>query len=180
MDTNLFTERSLWTMLHGIVLSGTVLMALAAALFTIRTLYAGKASDSVLKIQAKYVVWLLVSLAIFLWLTVLAGTYISFPPYRMSAPEGLTDLRMFPKELLLSIPGTVWLHTFAMETKEHVPWIAAMLATTAAFISVRYKSVLLNDAQINKLTSWVLAFCLVLVMYAAILGVLINKVAPLD
>ena len=33
-----------------------------------------------------------------------------------------------------------------MEIKEHIPWIAAMLATAAAFIATRYRSKFLNRA----------------------------------
>ena len=35
MDTLLFSERSIWTMLHGIVLGGGAMMGLAAALYTL-------------------------------------------------------------------------------------------------------------------------------------------------
>ena len=37
----LFTDRSIWTIVHGIVLSGGALMALAAALFSLRTMRTG-------------------------------------------------------------------------------------------------------------------------------------------
>lgn len=180
MDTNLFTERSLWTMIHGIVLSGAALMALAAALFSLRTLHVGNAAGTVAKIQSRYVVSLTVFMAIMLWLTVLVGTYVTFPPYRATPPEGLLDLSMYPKAMLQSNPGTGWLHSFAMETKEHMPWIAAMLATAVAFISIHYRSRMISDAQLNKLATWLLAICMLLVVYAALLGVFVNKVAPLD
>lgn len=115
-----------------------------------------------------------------LWLTVLVGTYVIFAPYRAAAPEGATDLSMYPKVLLQSNPATAWLHSFAMETKEHVPWISAMLATAVAFVSVRYRSRMLSDTRLNKLATWLLAICLLLVAYAALLGVFVNKVAPLE
>ncbi len=90
MDTNLFTERSLWTMIHGIVLSGAALMALSAALFSLHTIRAGNASETVAQIQSRYLVGLTVFTAAMLWLTVLVGTYVVFPPYRAVPPEGLT------------------------------------------------------------------------------------------
>lgn len=180
METNLFTERSLWTMLHGIVLSGAALMALAAAIFSLRTLYAGKASETVTDIQSRYIMALTVFMAAMLWLTVIIGTYVTFPPYRAVPPDGLTDLSMYPKALLQANPATGWLHSFAMETKEHVPWIASILATAVAYISMRYRSLMISDPQINKLSTWLLGICLLLVSYAALLGVFVNKVAPLD
>jgi hypothetical protein len=61
-----------------------------------------------------------------------------------------------------------------------MPWIAAMLSTAVAFISARYRSRLLSDSQLNRMVTTLLAICFVLVSFVAILGVFINKVAPLD
>jgi len=180
MEISLFTERSLWTMLHGIVLSGGALMALAAMLFSLRTIKASYAREAVSQIQSRHLEWLTAFLSVTLWLTVIVGTYVVFPPYRSTPPEGLTDLAYYPRALLHSDPATVWLHSFAMETKEHVPWIAAMLATAVSFVSLRYRSRMLSDAALNRLATWMVAICLVLVAYAALLGVFVNKVAPLE
>lgn len=38
MDNTLFSNRSILTMMHGIVLGGGTLMALAAALFSLRAM----------------------------------------------------------------------------------------------------------------------------------------------
>jgi hypothetical protein len=67
-----------------------------------------------------------------------------------------------------------------METKEHVPWIAAILATSAAAIGVRHRSRVLSDAHLNGMAATLLAICFVLVSFAALLGVFVNKVAPLE
>jgi hypothetical protein len=56
-----------------------------------------------------------------LWLTVIVGTYVIFPPYRATPPPGATDLSEFPRALVLASPSTAWLHAFAMESKEHMP-----------------------------------------------------------
>lgn len=125
MDTMLFTERSIWTMIHGIALGGAALMALSAALFSLRAMRTAAVSDVAAQNQARYLVWLTVFIAVALWLTVLVGTYVNFPPYRATPPEGLTDLSQYPRSLIQSNPDTVWLHSLAMEIKEHVPWIAA-------------------------------------------------------
>ena len=180
MEVNLFTERSIWTMIHGIVLSGGALMALSAALFSLRTIHAGHATEAVALVQSRYLVWLTVFISVMLWLTVIVGTYVTFPPYRAIPPEGLVDLRAFPKSLIQSDPSTEWLHSFAMEAKEHIPWIAAMLATAVTFVSVRYRSQMLSDAWLNRTATTFLGICLVLVSIIALLGVFINKVAPLD
>jgi hypothetical protein len=180
METMLFTPDSLWTMVHGIGLGGGAMLGLFAALFAVRTLTVDAEAGPAAAAQARSMAWLLVGSAILLWATVIIGTYVIFPPYRATPPEGLVDLSQYPRALIRSNPGTAWLHTYAMETKEHVPWIAAMLATAGAFIGLRYRSAMLGDPQVRNIVTALLATCFVLVAYAAILGVFVNKVAPLD
>jgi hypothetical protein len=137
----LFTDRSVWTMIHGIGLGGAALLGLAAAVFY---LYAGPAPNGAqasARGGSRALSALTVLTAAILWLTVLTGTYIVVPPYRITLPPGVTDLTQFPRSLILAKPDTAWLHSFAMETKEHMPWIAAMLATAVAFVCVRYRRV---------------------------------------
>jgi hypothetical protein len=66
-----------------------------------------------------------------------------------------------------------------MEIKEHVPWIAAMMATAAAFIAVRYKEQVLSDADLRRTLTVLLGICFLLVAAGALLGTFVNKVAPL-
>ena len=179
MENTLFTSPSILTMLHGIVLGGGALLLLFAALFSLRAMRATAAAPAPSADQARYLSWLIVASAVLLWLTVLAGTYIVFPPYRTPPPDGLTDLARYPRALLLSDPSTSWLHAFAMEIKEHVPWIAAMIATAAAFIAVRYRVQVLSDASLRGTMTVLLGICFVLVAVAALLGTFVNKVAPL-
>ena len=176
----LFTNRSLWTMLHGIVLGGGALLALFAVVFSLRAMRADPASGVVSEAQSRYLVRLTVLTAALLWLTTLAGTYITFPPYRAAPPDGLTDLSQYPRALILSRPGTAWLHAFAMEVKEHMPWIAAMLSTAVAFVGVRYRSRLLTDVQLNGMATTLSVLSFMIVSFVAILGVFVNKVAPLE
>ena len=179
MDT-LFSDRSLVTMLHGMVLGGGGLIALAAGAYGLRVVRPGALFEPAAERRAREVAWLLVLAALLLWASVIVGTYVVFPPYRATPPEGLVDLARYPRSLIQSNPETAWLHGFAMETKEHAPWIAAMLATAVAFVGVRYRSQLLSDAGLNRMAMALLAIALVLVVYVAALGVFVNKVAPLE
>ena len=174
MDS-LFSIRSIGAMAHGILLGGGTLLAFSAALFALRITEGFPAER-----PARSIGWLSAAGAIAIWLTVLVGTYVSFPPYRLAPPAGTTDLSDHPRALLLSSTETAWLHSFGMEIKEHVPWMAAMLATAVAFVALRYRERLLADARLNRMTSTLLAFALLLSAGVALLGVLINKVAPLD
>ena len=99
MDTMLFTERSIWTMIHGLVLGGGALIALSIALFSLRAMHTGTASDASQK-QSGYLVWVIVFAAVVLWMAVLVGTYVNFPPYRATPPQGLTDLSQYPRSLI--------------------------------------------------------------------------------
>jgi hypothetical protein len=177
----LFSDRSLWTMIHGIVLAGGALLALAAALFAMAAMMrSGDRFASAGDERSHAVAWLTAFIAVTLWITVLTGTYVIFPPYRAAAPEGIADLARYPRSLLLSNPGTSWLHTFAMESKEHMPWIASMLATAVAFVAVRHRSTLSNEAQLRSMMTTLLAICFALVAFTGLMGIFVNKVAPLE
>ena len=180
MTIELFSSRSIWTMVHGIVLGGGALMALFAALFSLRAMRGETTGNPISPDQSRYLVWLTVGAAIVLWLAVIVGTYVTFPPYRATPPEGLTDLSHYPRSLIQSNAETRWLHSFAMETKEHMPWMAAIMATAVAYIAARYRSRLLTDRQLNTMMTTLVGICFVLVSLVSLLGVFINKVAPLD
>jgi hypothetical protein len=176
----LFTDRSIWTMIHGIVLGGGALMGLAAALFY---LHAARSFDSVSPSApnaSRAFAALTVTTAAMLWLTVLAGTYIVFPPYRATPPAGATDFSQFPRSLIQASADTAWLHSFAMESKEQMPWIASMLATAVAFVAGRHRSRVLHDASLRNMAVIFLAVCFAIVSFVSLMGVFVNKVAPLQ
>jgi hypothetical protein len=174
----LFSDRSLWTMLHGLVLSGGALMLLVAALVSLRMTTAPEGA-AVPERQSNGFAWLVVAIAALLWMSVIGGTYIVFPMYRATPPEGVASLAAYPRALLMSSPDTRWLHAFGMEIKEHVPWIAAMIATAAAVVARRHRATLLADRALRRITGALLAIALVLVASVAVLGMFVNKVAPL-
>ena len=175
----LFTDRSIWTMVHGIGLGGTALMGLAAAMFYLYAVPDSEGSGSA-PTASRALSGVTIFSAAMLWLTVLVGTYVIFPPYRATPPDGVTDLSQFPRALVLASPGTEWLHAFAMESKEHMPWIASMLATAVAFVSARYRSRVLHDASLRNMAITLLAISFALAAFMSLLGVFVNKVAPLQ
>ncbi len=180
MDNLLFSERSIWTMIHGVVLGGGALMALAAALFALSTMRNVPGDVQPNLHESRSLAWLLAFAAAALWLTILVGTYVNFPQYRATPPDGVADLARYPRSLIQSNPQNAWLHSFAMEIKEHVPWITAMLVTAVAFIALRYRGQLLRDRDLRRSAVTVLSISFVLAAAVGLLGVLINKVAPLE
>jgi hypothetical protein len=175
----LFSDRSIWTMVHGVGLGGAALLGLAAALF-----YLAAARPAALSTGrepgARAFAALTGATALLLWLTVLIGTYVIFPPYRATPPAGMTDLTQFPRALILASPDTAWLHGLAMEIKEHMPWIAAMLATAVAVNAVRDPAATVRNPTLRAMALTLLAMAFAIVAAVALLGVFVNKVAPLD
>jgi hypothetical protein len=176
----LFSERSLWTMLHGIGLGGGSLLALAAALFALYVTYPREAEGGVVPDRSRAITGVTGVAALLLWLTTLIGTYVIFPAYRATPPEGTTDLAAYPRALILGDPATAWLHAFAMETKEHLPFIASILVTAVAFVAWRYRGRLVTDAGLRRAGIGLLAIAFAIVSYISLLGVFVNKVAPLE
>lgn len=174
----LFSIESIMAMVHGIAFGGGALMCLTALLFAL--LFMGSPPGSEVSVRQSRAVAILAALAaVLVWLTVIGGTYIVFPPYRAAPPDGVVDLARYPRYFLLDSPETAWLHAYAMETKEHVPWIAAMLATAVAFVGMRNRSTMLSDPEVRRALTTLTAICLALAAYVAVLGVFVNKVAPL-
>lgn len=179
MDTALFSARSLWTMWHGIVLSGGALMGLGLALFGLIAMRpAPGTSEQNREGRALAVVLTLTAIAI--WMAVLVGTYVVFPQYRAAPPADATSLAAYPRAMLLANPNTAWLHAYAMEIKEHMPWIAAMLTTAAAFVATRYRLTILGDTTLRRATTALVAIAFVLSSFVGLLGIFVNKVAPLE
>jgi len=176
----LFSDRSIWTMIHGIGFGGSALLALAAVLFALYLLRSGRLPAADGEDIARTVARLTGFAALMLWLTSLVGTYVVFPAYRATPPEGVADLTAYPRALIMGDPETAWLHAFAMETKEHVPWIATMLATAVAFVAWRYRSRFIGDEVLRRIGVKLLAISFAVVAYVSLLGVFINKVAPLE
>ncbi len=52
---------------------------------------------------------------------------------------------MFPSGFLVSKPTTAGWHNFGMEWKEHVAWLAPILATTVAYMVTKYGARLAKD-----------------------------------
>lgn len=176
----LFSERSIWTMLHGIGFGGGALLALAAILVALYVLYPRAGELETLPDRSGTIAGLTAFGALLLWLTTIVGTYAVFPPYRATPPEGATDLASYPRALILGDPSTAWLHAFAMETKEHLPFIACILATAVAFVAWRYRRRFITDPGLRRGGSALLIVTFGIVAYISLLGVFINKVAPLE
>jgi hypothetical protein len=114
------------------------------------------------------------------WAAVLLGTYVAYPWYRAIPPAGTLSLAAYPQRLLLSSPTTAGWHSFGMEWKEHVAWIAPMAVTMAAYVLWKQRTAIKSDPQIR---TGVLVFALAALASAGVasfFGAMINKNAPVQ
>ncbi|MGH8064269.1 MAG: hypothetical protein ACRERE_03320 [Candidatus Entotheonellia bacterium] len=128
------TAREFWTVIHGMILGTLFLLTFAgglAGLWSLRPAWVTVAGIQERLWRLNAGTWIM---AVVAWLTVITGTYIVYPWYRAKPPEGTTDLSQFPRSYLLADPNLTAWHTFGMEWKEHVSWLAPMLATAVAYV----------------------------------------------
>ena len=111
------------------------------------------------------------------WLTVLTGTWTVYSWYRAKPLSPALTLR-YPQQWLMSHDRLAVWHEFGMEWKEHVGWLAPILATTAAVLVIRHQSVLSHDWRPRRLVTALFSLAVAAAVVAAVLGAVINKVAP--
>ena len=167
------TTREFWALIHGIVLGGAFIVAFSGGLASFWRLSAGHLTGSAIPGRIKELTAGTTAMAALLWLTVISGTWIVYPWYREEDKDS-------PRSLLLADEDNADWHEFAMEWKEHIAWIAPMLATVAAFIVIYYKGDLFRapnrTARTVALGCFIAAFAIVVI--AGLLGALITKKAP--
>ena len=123
-------------------------------------------------------------MAIVAWLTVVTGTFIVYPWYRAKPPEGIdatvqsVALEEYPRSFLKANPDTVDWHAFGMEWKEHVAWIAPILATVVAFSVIYYGTQLIRRGEIRRAVMIYFALAFVSAGVAGLFGAFITKAAP--
>jgi len=165
------TGREIWGAVHGMVFGGAYLLLFAGGLAGLLTLSPGVASLNNFRIHLRWLRGVIVAMAVMVWLTVLTGTYVVYPWYR--AKEATS-----PRSQLLADPLTAQWHRFGMEWKEHVAWIAPLLATLVAFIVIYYGPRLASDSRLRKIAIALFVLAFLVVGVAGLLGALITKKAP--
>jgi len=165
------TNREFWALIHGVVLGGAFLVAFTGGLVGFYSLRAEYLTEAGVVERTRRLVLGTGAMAALMWLTVIVGTWIVYPWYREDIPES-------PRSQLLADPDTAEWHTFAMEWKEHVAWIAPMLATAAFVVAAYYGRDLIRNQLARRIgmTLFVAAFGVAVV--AGVLGALITKKAP--
>jgi hypothetical protein len=173
------TERELWTVIHGMGLGFIFLLAFAgglAGLYSLRPEWVTVAGLQERMRRLAAGTWVM---ALAAWATVITGTYIVYVWYRAQPPAGTTDLSAFPRSYLLANPELAEWHRFGMEWKEHVAWLAPMLATAVAYVVIRYGPNLATESRIRQAVIVLFTLAFLAAAIAGIFGAFITKAAPI-
>jgi hypothetical protein len=174
------SSREIWTALHGMVFGAVFLMAFAGGFITLWDMRPGFLTTQGARRSAHRLILWTWTMAALAWVTVILGTYVVYPWYRARPPDGATSamLATYPKYLLLANPKTADWHEFGMESKEHVAWLAPILATAVAFVVTRYRQQVAQDLHIRRALLFLYGMAFLTASWAGVLGALINKAAP--
>jgi hypothetical protein len=168
MDLN---THEFWALVHGILLGGAFLLAFSGGLAGFYSLRPELLTERGITERVRRLSIGTVAMAALTWATVIVGTWIVYPWYREKAPDS-------PKSKLLSDPDTKDWHEFAMEWKEHIAWLAPMLATAAAFIVLYYRTDLIRNQLARRIAMGLFIAAFSVAVVAGLLGALITKKAP--
>ena len=163
--------KELWTVIHGMLFGAVFLTAFAGGLAGLWSYRAGLITLEGAKERLNRILVGPLAMAILAWVVVISGTYIVYPWYRDPAATS-------PRSILRANPKTIEWHSFGMEWKEHVAWVAPILATAVVFIVSYYGPRLIHQDRIRRaaIALFVIAFAAAAV--AGVLGAFLNKVAP--
>jgi hypothetical protein len=187
------TSRETWTIIHGLVLGTLFLLAFAGGLAGLWSLRSGLITTKGIKERMRRLYFGAWGMAAVAWLTVITGTWIVYPWYRVKlAPVG-DDLyagcagvirpsaTCSPRDFLKSnVSGQTdnW-HQFGMEWKEHVSWAAPILATAAAFLLFYYGPRLIARPWLRMVVIVMFVGAFAAAVVGGAFGAFLNKVAPI-
>ncbi len=166
------TGREFWGIIHGMGAGAVFLLAFAGGLAGLWSLRPGLVTEAGIVERARRLkigTWIMATAA---WVTVLTGTWIVYPWYRDAADPNS------PKNLLLASPKTADWHNFGMEWKEHIAWIAPLIATAVAFGVAYYGKELIKRQEVRRGLMAFFTLAVVIAAIAGLFGALITKVKP--
>jgi hypothetical protein len=165
------SSREFWALVHGILLGGAFLVAFTGGLAGFYSLRPELVTAAGITERIRRLSLGTTAMAVLTWLTVIVGTWVVYPWYREDIPDS-------PRSKLLANPDTKDWHEFAMEWKEHVAWIAPMLATAAAFLVLYYRAELVRNPLARRIAMGLFVLAFLVAVVAGVLGALITKKAP--
>jgi len=164
------TTREWWGIVHGMGLGALFLLAFAGGLADLYSLRPELlTAEGVIERVRRLTIgtWAMAAIA---RLTVITGTWVVYPWYR-EEPGGA-------KFQLLADPSTAGWHEFGMEWKEHVAWIAPLLATAVAFTVTYHGTSLIRHQGVRRALVAFFTAAFAIAAIAGALGAFITKAAP--
>ena len=176
------TQREMWTLIHGMGLGATFLLAFAGGLAGLYSYRPEFVTVTGIRERANRLVadtWIM---ALASWATVISGTWVVYVWYRAKPPTGTAGeaLRAWPRYFLLANEKLAEWHTFGMEWKEHVAWFSPILATVVAYIVWRYRDQLAENATLRNILIVLFFLAFATAGIAGLFGALITKAAPIQ
>jgi hypothetical protein len=165
------TDRETLAAFHGMIFGAMFLLAFAGGFAGLYSLRPALITAQGLVERSRRLIAGTWAMALVAWATVYTGTFIVYPWYRAKGAAS-------PKSILLANVNTADWHNFGMEWKEHIAWLAPILATMVAVVVTYYGPRLIKHQGLRRalLGIFVLAFACAAV--AGLLGAFITKAAP--
>jgi hypothetical protein len=174
------TTRGLWTLIHGMGFGALYLLAGSGAIALLSRRFSPDVAVGTALRNDRILGIYLATMAALAWLTVLTGTYLIYPWYRATPPNGTVDLGAYPRSLLLSHPATSQWHSIGMEWKEHIAWLVPIAISAAAFIAIKYARDLENHPQLRIAIHGFVVISLLAAGIAGFFGAMLDKNAPVN
>ena len=170
------SAKEIWTVLHGMGFGAIYLLAFGGGIAGIYSFSRDLTTSTGIQerlARLKIGLWIMAAVS---WATVISGTWIVYAWYRAKPPEGAALLD-FPRYFLLSKPETAAWHTFGMEWKEHVAWIAPLISTSVAYSVGYYGDRLVDLPKVRRALIWLLVLAFFASAVSGVFGAFINKIA---
>ena len=185
------TSRETWAVIHGLILGTLFLLAFSGALVGMWSYRPELITTKGIRQRTKRLKVGLGAMALIAWATVMTGTWIVYPWYRVKLAgadfAGCQGLELpssvcSPRDFLLSnVAGeTETWHEIGMEWKEHVTWAAPMLATSAFLLMLYYGPRIIARPWLRSAIIVMLVGAFAAAVVGGAFGAFINKFAPIS
>jgi hypothetical protein len=166
------TDRETLAALHGMIFGALFLLAFAGGLAGLYSLKPALLTPQGVLDRTRRLIAGTWAMAIVAWATVISGSYIVYPWYRANGPTSA-------KSILVANPNTANWHNFGMEWKEHIAWLAPILATMVAVVVAYYGPRLIKHQGLRRVLMAVFVLAFASAAVAGLLGAFITKAAPI-
>ena len=169
-----------WAVMHGLVLGTIFLLAFAGGLAGMWSFAWKLVTPEGVRERLRRLIVGTWGMAAISWAAVITGTYIVYPWYRAAPPAGTTGaaLEEYPRSFLLADAHLDLWHKFGMEWKEHIAFLAPILATAVAVMVTYYGPRLADKPLVRYALMAMFAVAFAAAGIAAVFGALITKNAP--